>query len=704
MSIKATLLTLVLGLSSAVFALAGMQFWTALENRAFAQDRLNAVPSVQAFGRVAEQLTKERLEVYAFVSSSKKLREKHMPPVQEAFAQTDRLIQSVLAEHEDFIPEEMQNSVSEYMAVRDAAISAAQTSAMTRDTSAAPAWLTAAEAFGDQWRHLAVSLVGKDAIATEMMEEFAVFESALAGEVSEIARLLSSRGYFNSQSVEVLAGSLAIYSQAMERIAASARRTDDAGISASATELQRALTRDYWPHRDAIVDVGVNGGEFPEFAKPVLWFELSQSVLVAKVEFETQMLGLLERSEQSQFELASRLLLVSGAIIVAAVIGAIAALAVLTFKVLRPIRRAVIAITELSDGNLDVTFENVSNRNEIGALTRALNNFRASEVERRSSAQKEAQIEAKRLAGVIFDMNKGLQSLAQGDLTFRMHIIGEARFETLRENFNTAATKLQTLLRGVTDSAEIIQASTVSLTRSAGQLASRSETQAATVNETATSMLQFKRAVSDTTENTTKADRGVKEARMLSENGQAVVEETVSAMEEIKKRSKEITKINATIDDIAFQTNLLALNAGVEAARAGEAGRGFAVVAAEVRGLAQRAGEAASDIKNLINASTIEIETGAKLAGNTSHALSEIVAAVDHASSVVDEIRADAARQAESILEIESAVTCLDVATQQNAAMAEETTAAAAELRANADTLRSQASQFIVSDNVNKAA
>jgi methyl-accepting chemotaxis protein len=151
------------------------------------------------------------------------------------------------------------------------------------------------------------------------------------------------------------------------------------------------------------------------------------------------------------------------------------------------------------------------------------------------------------------------------------------------------------------------------------------------------------------------------------------------------------------IDEISFQTNLLALNAGVEAARAGEAGKGFAVVASEVRSLAQRAAQAAKEVRSLITSSSRGVETGVKLVGQTGSALKQISAHVSEVSNLAKEIAASAQEQATGISQVNSAVNGIDQVTQQNAAMVEETTAASLSLGRESDGLRTRLAQFRLS-------
>ena len=227
-------------------------------------------------------------------------------------------------------------------------------------------------------------------------------------------------------------------------------------------------------------------------------------------------------------------------------------------------------------------------------------------------------------------------------------------------------------------------------------LSSRTEQQAASLEETASSMEELTSTVKQNADNARSANQLVVAASSHAQDGGDAVSKVVETMGEIKESSRRISEIIGVIDGIAFQTNILALNAAVEAARAGEQGRGFAVVATEVRNLAQRSASAAKEIKVLINDSVEKVDAGGRQVDAAGDTIRKVVVSVKQVSDIMAEIAAASEEQSAGIEQINQAVVHMDDVTHQNAALVEESAAAAASLQEQADTLARAVSVFVL--------
>ncbi len=309
-------------------------------------------------------------------------------------------------------------------------------------------------------------------------------------------------------------------------------------------------------------------------------------------------------------------------------------------------------------------------------------------------AERQQALMAAAQARVVEALRVALNGMSAGDLTVRIDQPFSGDHEGLRLDFNAAMDKLLDAMKGVVVNADLIRGEAVEISTAADDLSKRTEKQASTLEETAAALDELTVSVKSAAAGAGEAARIVTEARVNAEESGDVVRQAVSAMSEIETSSKEISKIISVIDDIAFQTNLLALNAGVEAARAGDAGRGFAVVASEVRALAQRSSEAAREINTLITSSGGQVKRGVSLVGEAGEALKRIVASVTEISDHVGQIAQSATEQSIGLGEINAAMNQLDQATQHNAAMVEETTAASHSLTREAETLTQTTARF----------
>lgn len=304
--------------------------------------------------------------------------------------------------------------------------------------------------------------------------------------------------------------------------------------------------------------------------------------------------------------------------------------------------------------------------------------------------------EAERQAHVVATIRSALEAVANGDLTVRCADLGE-QDAALRDHFNTAISKLETAMSEVTIKGSDIASSKDEIRRASTELSRRTERQAANLEETSAALEQLSEAVRQTAEGARDAATRVVSVSQETETSDAIVNDAVKAMSQIEESSTQISNIIGVIEDIAFQTNLLALNAGVEAARAGESGKGFAVVAQEVRELAQRSSAAAKDVKDQIAGSSAHVENGVRLVGNTGEALKRIFTQIIAARDIVTNIAESASEQDTTLRSLTSAMNDMDATTQQNAAMAEETTASTEALANDTDQLLALIHRFRVS-------
>jgi methyl-accepting chemotaxis protein len=279
------------------------------------------------------------------------------------------------------------------------------------------------------------------------------------------------------------------------------------------------------------------------------------------------------------------------------------------------------------------------------------------------------------------------ERVSRGELGHSVDVQGSDEISRLLRALKLMDTKLVETVSHVRNSADTVDRAASQLSQGSDDLSERTQQQAAALEETAASMEEMTSTVKQNADNSQQANQIATSTRGQADQGGQVVKRAVSAMEEITSSSKRIEDIISVIDEIAFQTNLLALNAAVEAARAGEQGRGFAVVASEVRNLAQRSASAAKEIKDLIGDSVEKVEAGAALVSESGETLNTIVTGVKRVTDIVAEMTAATSEQSSGIDQINLAITNMDHATQQNAALVEESAAAAKAMQQQAQEL-----------------
>jgi methyl-accepting chemotaxis protein len=286
------------------------------------------------------------------------------------------------------------------------------------------------------------------------------------------------------------------------------------------------------------------------------------------------------------------------------------------------------------------------------------------------------------------------QAVAEGDLRTRIDRVGSDETGRLLAALKAMNDNLSSMVGQVRDSAESVASGSSQISTGSADLSQRTEEQAANLEETAASMEELTATVQTNAETARTATQLAGSAAEAAQHGGQVVGQVVATMEGITASSRKIADIIGVIDGIAFQTNILALNAAVEAARAGEQGRGFAVVASEVRTLAQRSAAAAKEIKSLISESVEKVEAGSHQVDEAGRAMDEIVAQVKRVNDLINEISSATHEQTQGISQIGDAVNQLDQVTQQNAALVEQSAAAAESLKTQAATLVSAVSVF----------
>lgn len=332
------------------------------------------------------------------------------------------------------------------------------------------------------------------------------------------------------------------------------------------------------------------------------------------------------------------------------------------------------------DGKLDMRIESTAQSGARALMEQSLNAMMAN------------------LESVIGGFSRCLNALAGGDLTEKIHQQYAGVFEDLRQDYNRSVDSLASLTRDIHLCAEGVANGSDEMSKGNADLGRRVEMQAASVEELISTITSLRDLTSNSQNEAQKTQELSVSASATAKKGESILVSTVEAMQQISVSSKKIAEIISVIDEIAFQTNLLALNAAVEAARAGDQGRGFAVVAGEVRNLAQRSAESASEIKKLISDSVDKVNVGGALVEQTATALTELAQIVGQTEQRMESITRFANQQQTNFTEIENCIAQIDNMTQQNSALVEQASSASQTLAQEADRLRGMVSSFTLSN------
>ena len=376
---------------------------------------------------------------------------------------------------------------------------------------------------------------------------------------------------------------------------------------------------------------------------------------------------------------------------IAGLLVGIGVIALIRVKILRPVTRLRDAMTTMAAGTIDIDIPGEAKNDELGEIARALGAIKHSIAERaRDDAQAQLAVQRK----VTGALNAGLNWLKDGRLTHRIDEAFPPEFEALRNDFNATLSVLSDQIGQVAETALAVHNGANEISASAKDLSERTEEQSASLNHTAGTVKDLTASVIDARSVATSASAMAQDASREALDSGKLMGDAVAAMQSIAASSAQMRSIVEMIDGISFQTNLLALNAGVEAARAGEAGRGFAVVASEVRSLAERSAQAAREIGGLIEASGREVNQGSSLVNQTQGALERIVTKANALAATIGTLAAGADGQVQAIEQVNITITGLDLTTMQNAALVEQSTAAAQSLAQQAERLTAVVSQF----------
>lgn len=387
----------------------------------------------------------------------------------------------------------------------------------------------------------------------------------------------------------------------------------------------------------------------------------------------------------------------SEGMMVAAVIALVALLAFLLGRsITKPLKRITKRMRRLASGDTASEIPDRRRRDEVGEMAAALEVFREGVLAKEKAEAAKARADSNQ-EFVVTTLSEKLARLADGDLTANIVEVFPEGYADLKKNYNDAVIKLCDLMMVISESAAAIRTGSEEIAHASEDLARRTEANAATLEQTSASLGEMEHRLNSTAQASTHTAEETSSAVEVVGNGRTTANEAVLAMGRVSDSAEGIDTVIEGLDKIAFQTRVLAMNAAVEAGRAGEAGRGFAVVADLVSALAMRAEEESKHARGLLTTTQTDVQGAVQAVERVDGALAGIADSISKVHELVATIAGDNQAQSRTISEISGAVSTMDKSTQQNAAMVEETSAAARNLAGEVTHLADSASRFQVS-------
>jgi methyl-accepting chemotaxis protein len=505
-------------------------------------------------------------------------------------------------------------------------------------------------------------------LSMDLKDQFAIVEQSYLRVYSDLIAAINAESLAMTQA-ENLASGANVSATETAMIAASAGDLSDMGEDAQA--LDRMAFQEFFDKSGAAMDATANLAQMAGKEMEIYWDDRAAD------QRNTVIMDL------------GALAILAGAILMT--------LRVVSRRITKALRAGLDQLAALSSGQLDRTItRHPKDLSEINALSDGLDELQ-SQLRRAAQAQAELAKSERAQQQIVQELSDGLKKLSTGDLSARITAELDAKYQSLADDFNAATASLADVVSRVIDTAGSVLSGARGINEATVDLSKRTEVQGATLQSAASSLEMLTQSIVASRDDAQELDTL---ASLAADKGTAMTQtmsQTVAAIEKIKASSYQIELIVGVIEDIAFQTNLLALNAGVEATRAGAEGSGFAVIASEVRSLATRSSQSANEIKELIVASGLEVSKGVEYVADAEASVSDISAHIQKISTLISRIAANSAEQSEGLTQVNHGVSQLDLVTQTNVAMVEETTAECQSLSVVAQDLSHLVSRFHIS-------